>query len=117
MHKLYENIKKYRLENEWSQDELAQKAHYSDRSMITRIEKGSVDLAHSKILLFANIFGVDPITLMGLSENEAPTLSAPEQRLLGTFRKLDAGDQEETIGFAEFKASGSKYSQETRKHA
>lgn len=57
---LYKNIKALRLERKWSQDELAKRAGYTDRSSIAKIENGLVDLPQSKILLFANIFNVAP---------------------------------------------------------
>ena len=51
--KLYENIKNLRIENGWSQKELANKVGYTDRSSIARIEAGEVDLPQSKVALFA----------------------------------------------------------------
>ena len=65
MIKLYENIKQLRKENGWSQDELARKLGYTDRSTIAKIEAGQVDLAESKIMAFAKVFGVKPTDLMG----------------------------------------------------
>lgn len=65
MLELYKNIKKLRKERRWSQDELAKRAGYTDRSSIAKIESGKFDLPQSKILLFAEIFGVKPGTLMG----------------------------------------------------
>ena len=41
---LYKNIKKLREELGMSQDELAEKAGYTSRSSIAKIEKGLVDL-------------------------------------------------------------------------
>lgn len=108
--KLYENIRNLRIMQGWSQDELAKRAGYSDRSMITRIEKGTVDLNHSKILLFAEIFHVDPVALMGLSDENA--LPVPnESHLLALFRKLDPADQEEVVRFVDFKAAAPKYAE------
>ena len=65
MLKLYENIKKFRLERKMTQDELAYRAGYNDRSSIAKIESGRVDLSQSKIKQFAEIFGVTPGCLMG----------------------------------------------------
>ncbi len=72
MIRLYENIRDLRKQNKWTQEELAQKMGYTDRSMIAKIESGKVDLSQSKILEFAKVFNVDPGDLMGsdgLSEN------------------------------------------------
>lgn len=65
MLELYKNIKKLRKQNGWSQEELAKRAGYTDRSSIAKIEKGQFDLPQSKIILFADIFGVTPGELMG----------------------------------------------------
>jgi repressor LexA len=65
MLELYANIKKQRTERGWSQDELAKRAGYTDRSSIAKIEKGLVDLPQSKIAQFARIFGVTSSMLMG----------------------------------------------------
>ena len=70
MVKLYENIKFYRKQHNWSQEELAKKMGYTDRSMIAKIESGKVDLAQSKIIDFAHVFGVDPGDLMGWGNTE-----------------------------------------------
>ena len=53
MLKLYSNIKRLREEKGLSQDALAKLTGYTDRSSITKIEKGLVDLQQSKIELFA----------------------------------------------------------------
>ena len=68
MLKLYENIKLYRKQAKLTQDELARRAGYTDRSSIAKIEKGLVDLSQTKIKQFADIFGVTPSTLMGWDE-------------------------------------------------
>lgn len=62
---LYENVKKYRIMNGWSQEELAKKAGYTDRSSIAKIEKGLVDLPQKKIMQLAEIFNITPGELMG----------------------------------------------------
>lgn len=69
MLELYENIKKYRNMKGWSQTDLALKVGYSDKSMISKIEKGLVDLSQSQIIRFADAFGVTPSDLMGWSED------------------------------------------------
>lgn len=62
---LYSNIRELRKMNKWTQEELAQRMGYTDRSMIAKIEAGKVDLAQSKILEFAKVFGVSAGDLMG----------------------------------------------------
>lgn len=74
MLKLYENIKRYRMEAKMSQAELAKRTGYTDRSSIAKIEKGLVDLSQSKIKQFAEVLGVTPGHLMGWDEKPAADL-------------------------------------------
>jgi len=52
-----------------TQEQLAKKAGYTDKGMIAKIENGLVDLRVSKLLRFAEIFGVTPGTLIGEDES------------------------------------------------
>lgn len=70
MDKTYNIIKHLRIENGLSQDELAKKVGYKDRTSIAKIEAGQVDLSVSKIKVFAKIFGVSPVYLMGLTHEK-----------------------------------------------
>ena len=65
MLKLYSNIKRLREERGLSQDALAKLTGYTDRSSITKIEKGLVDLQQSKIELFAKALGTTAKDLVG----------------------------------------------------
>lgn len=65
MLRLYENIKRYRKEAGMTQEELARRTGYTDRSSIAKIEKGAVDLSQSKIKQFAEALGVTSGQLMG----------------------------------------------------
>ena len=65
MLQLYKNIKKLRLEQNLSQDDLAKKVGYTSRSTIAKIESGKVDLNESKIKAFADAFNTTPQNLMG----------------------------------------------------
>lgn len=65
---LYKNIRELRKQNHWSQEELAKRMGYTDRSMIAKIEAGKVDLARSKIIDFAKVFNVAPGDLMDEEE-------------------------------------------------
>ena len=51
-----------------SQDDLAHALGYSDRSMITKIESGKVDISQKKILAFARALNTTPSYLMGLDD-------------------------------------------------
>jgi lexA repressor len=70
--KLYSNIKRLREEKGLSQDALAKLTGYTDRSSITKIEKGLVDLQQSKIELFAKALGTTAKELVGW-DNESDT--------------------------------------------
>lgn len=62
---LYKNIKIKRIELGLSQEELAKKVGYKDRTSIAKIESGKVDLSQSKIIEFAKVLRVSPSYLMG----------------------------------------------------
>ena len=87
----HENIKILREQLGLSQEELARKVGYTDRSSIAKIEAGRVDLSQSKISAFAAALGVTPAQLMGitLSTESLPLniVPMPEMRkipLIGT---------------------------------
>lgn len=69
MLKLYQNIKRLREERGLSQDALAKLTGYTDRSSITKIEKGLVDLQQSKIELFAKALGTTSKELVGWEDD------------------------------------------------
>lgn len=69
MLKLYENIKNLRKQNNWTQEELAQKVGYTDRSAIAKIEDGRIDIPQSKIIKFAEVFGVNAGDLLGYGDD------------------------------------------------
>ncbi len=68
MLELYENIKIRREALGLTKVELANRMGY-DRSMITKIEQGKVDLTQSKILAFAKALHTTPAYLMGWEKN------------------------------------------------
>lgn len=74
--KLYENIKRRREELRMTQGDLAGKTGYADKTMISKIEKGVIDLPQSKIQLFADALRTTPRDLMGWTdETSGPTAS------------------------------------------
>lgn len=98
---LYKNIKRLRTEAGMTQDELAKRAGYTDRSSVAKIEKGVVDLNQSKIQQFADIFGVTPGHLMGWDDEPedlgalaAEVLLRPDVlKLVQEFMELEEADQ------------------------
>ena len=80
-----EMIRKLRIAANISQDELARRVGYNDRSSIAKIETGKVELSESKLKIFAKALKTTPSVLMGLDEpDEAPDSVA------GQILELDA---------------------------
>ena len=90
--KTHENIKFLREKQGLSQEELALKVGYRDRSSIAKIEAGLVDLTQSKIAAFASALYVTPAQLMGIADDDSMSaipniIPMPEMRkipLIGT---------------------------------
>lgn len=68
----HENIKALREQKGLSQEALAEKTGYKDRSSIAKIEAGLVDLSQSKIAAFAKALDVTPAYLMGIADEQRP---------------------------------------------
>jgi len=66
-----ENIKILREKRGWSQEDLAKAIGYKNRSTITKIETGKIDLSESRIASFAKVFNVSPAELMGLGNDNS----------------------------------------------
>lgn len=71
MLKLYENIKKRRMELNMSQQELAERVGYRGKSMISQVESGLIDLPQSMILKFAAALNCSASDLMGWNEDSS----------------------------------------------
>lgn len=72
---LYKNIKVRRKQLNMTQEELAKRTGYTNKSSIATIESGKIDLPQSKILEFAKALDTTPTSLMGwedLSEEIPP---------------------------------------------
>ena len=95
MNKLYENIRTLRKANGWSQEDLAKRMGYTDRSMIAKIESGAVDLAESRILAFAKVFGVKPSVLMGWTEEDSDSVT----KAMELYHKYENLSPENQIAF------------------
>ena len=111
MTELYKNIKKLREELGLSQEELAKRTGYTNRSSIAKIEKGLVDLSQTKIELFAKVLGVAPGDLMGWEQEpaEEPTLDEQlegvEFALWGEVKDLSDDEKQDILDFIKFKKS------------
>lgn len=80
-----QRIKRLRLEKNMSQEELALKVGYSDKSAICRIENGQNDVTQSKVLSLSKALGVSIAYLMDgkdtTLEDEFYTMSKVQQEL------------------------------------
>lgn len=63
-----ERIKELRKALKMSQEELAKRTGYTDRSTISKIEKGVIELDETGISNFAKVLGVTVAQLLGLTE-------------------------------------------------
>lgn len=70
-------IKTLRLRKGLSQAELSEKMGYTDRSSISRIEKGDMKLTQDKIMEFSTFFKVSPLVILGMEEYEPPKNQVP----------------------------------------
>ena len=68
--KLSERIRLRRKELKMSQEELASLVGYTDRSIISRIEKGLIDLTESKIMAIAKALNITPEILVGWEDKK-----------------------------------------------
>lgn len=73
MIQLYKNIKAARIAAGLSQEQLAQRIGYTDRSSIAKIEAGKVDLPRSKIAAIAQALHTTEQELM--KEEDGPVLT------------------------------------------
>ena len=94
MNKLYENIKNRRKELRMTQSDLAKALGYADRSIISRIEAGEIDLGQSKIIQIANALDTTPGDLMGDTGYRATLVRTRYSDLHLAIETLDPNDAE-----------------------
>lgn len=78
-------IKNRRLELNLSQDELAKRTGYSDRTAISKIEAGLRDIPQSKISVFAEALSTTPAYLLGFLDPSAGLTTQQTQLLVDRF--------------------------------
>lgn len=66
---VYDRIRELRNEKGMTQDDLAKAMGYKDRSMITKIEGGKVDISQKKLADFARVLDTTPAYLMGWEDD------------------------------------------------
>lgn len=95
---IYDNIRRLRTEKKMSQQELAEKTGYTDRSSIAKIEHGEVDLPQSKIVLFAKALKTTPGELMGDDGIIRPEMATIQEEI----NKMDDNQLNRLISYAKF---------------
>lgn len=111
---LYRNIKKRREELRMTQTALADKTGYADKTMISKIEKGAIDLPQSKIVAFAKALRTTPRALMGWDEGNQPSLAIDEEHLIDNYRKLNDTGKEMSRVYVSDLAYNPKYTSDIR---
>lgn len=111
---LYERIKSRREELGLSQEELAHRIGYKDRSSIAKIESGVNDITQSKIKAIADALNTTPSYLMGWEESPSadiptPPPSLPLQRLTQAMDQLNNEGQTKLVDYADDLVSSGRY--------
>ncbi len=109
MLELYRNIREKRIELKLSQEELAKRTGYKDRTSIAKIESGKVDLPQSKIELFAAALGTTASELMGWEAEEHKTVNDEIKTIAAHSDKpLTKEEQQKILDYAKFLISQRK---------
>lgn len=87
-----DKIKLLRKQRDWTQDELAEKLGYTDRSSIAKIESGGVDLPESRIKQICEIFNVTPAYFFDVEEKEPDNVIYPNFNRVPLFGDIACGD-------------------------
>lgn len=103
MDKLYENIKNRRIALGMTQEELAKKMGYTNRSSIAKIENGAVDLSQSKIVQFAKVLEITPGELMGDTPFDASIkINSEDLQILEAISDLDSERKKMIVRLARY---------------
>lgn len=83
----YERIKQLRISKGMTQEELAHKVGYSDKTAVNKVEMGLRDIPQSKICAFADALGVTASYLMDGDVKKDLVLTDDECRLIMELRE------------------------------
>ena len=92
-----DKIRELRKERGWSQEELAKKTGYKDKSAINKIESGINQLTQSKIQKFADVFGCEVSDFFLLS-----SVTQEDLKLLAQFHQADDETKNMVIRILEY---------------
>lgn len=96
MNEIYKRIKQKREELGMSQEELASKLGYKNRSSVHKIEMGVNDIPQSKIVAFADALQTTPAYLMGWTlekeKDKIIYISKDKKDVIEAIEELSADD-------------------------
>lgn len=84
---VYQRIKRLRIANNLTQDDLAKRCGYTSRTAIHLIETGKRNLTADKIQIIANALNVKPSYL--IDGDNKKTISPKKQMLINEIEKID----------------------------
>lgn len=87
---IYDRIRFLREQRGMSQDELAKKIGYKDRTAVSRLESGKRQVKQSMILKLSDALQTTPAYLMGWEEDDSPD----DRALLDAYHRSSEGIQE-----------------------
>jgi transcriptional regulator with XRE-family HTH domain len=92
-------IRELREKRGYSQQKLAELAGYTDKSVISKIEAGKIDLTYTQILKFSKLLGVTPSGLFGEDTDESDLEFRNAISLLSRkYNEADDNGRARTIG-------------------
>lgn len=90
---IYLRIKKLRVENNMTQDELAEKTGYADKTAISHIESGKRNISQSKIVAFAKALNTTTSYLMDGIEEDIPDIAPGIAEIIDLFSRATPEQQ------------------------
>lgn len=87
-----QTVRRLRLYHEMTMQQLADKCGYSSRATINKIEKGEINLPQSKLKALAHALGVDPVDLLGDSDDKTAYTE-----MFDRLNKLDDRDRQKAL--------------------
>lgn len=107
---LYKNIKNRRKELGMNQETLAKKVGYSGKSMVSKVERGEIDLSETMIKKFANALQISASDLMGWDDIESKAELAADiyfnddniTSLIEIYNKLNDNRKDDLFVYANF---------------
>ena len=86
---VYQNIKRCRIACDMTQTQLAKLMGYSEKSVISKIESGKIDLSLDRVEEFARVFGVSPGALCGWGLEIVQVVPPQDRAVLDAFHAAD----------------------------